>query len=103
MAAAVYAKSRMNDLELPEVLDIAEDVRETTQTGGWQRIAEAIDQHRDLMLQQLTSRGTKPDDVRYLQGLVAGLASMREAADTIIAYAAEREAEARKSLQEQIA
>lgn len=103
MAAAVYAKSSMNDLDLRAVLDIAEDVREATQTPGWQRIAEAIDQHRDLMLQQLTHRGTKPDDVRYLQGLVAGLASMRDAADTIVAYAGEREAEARQSLQEQIA
>lgn len=99
MASAVYAKAFIKDLDLPELLDEAENVRDATRTPGWQAVAHAIGAHRDLMLQRLTNPSTKPEDVRYLQGLVAGLASMAEAADTILAYAEEREAEARKSLE----
>lgn len=101
--AAAYKHIVNQGMDLPAVLDNAEDVREAIQTRGWQVVAETIDVQRNLMLQRLTNPVTKPEDVRYLQGLVAGLASMRDAAETIMAYAGEREAEARQSLQEQIA
>jgi hypothetical protein len=95
MAAAEY-KSLVADMDLPDLLNEAEFVRDATGTHGWKLVQASVDTWRDKSLQRLTNPSTKPEDVRFLQGLVAGLNSMREAADTILSLASEREAEARQ-------
>lgn len=94
MAAAF--KQIVQPMMLPELLMEAENVRETVDTPGWKLVQDSIDAHHALMLKRLTHEGTKPEDVRYLQGLLAGLTSMREAAETILTLAKEREEQAIK-------
>lgn len=89
----------MRDMDLPELLEQADHVRDAQDTQGWQTVAEAIRAHREKTLQRLLNESTKPEDIPYLRGLAAGLAAMDDAAETILAYAADREAEARKSLE----
>lgn len=95
MAAAQY-RHTVTDLELPDLLVQADLIREATDQPGWQVVLDAIDAHKAKMLQRLLHEGTKPDDIPYLRGLIAGLDSMREAADSITRLAVERETEAKR-------
>ena len=90
MSAAAY-KSQVENLELPELIGQAEIVRDATETPGWRLVQASVDAHRDRMLRRLLNETTKPEDIPYLRGVVAGLESMREAADAIVTLAEERE------------
>lgn len=95
MAAPQYHHT-VKDIELPELLVQADLIREAREHPGWQAVMDAIDAHKAKTLQRLLHEGTKPDDIPYLRGLIAGLDSMREATDAIMAHAAEAEAEAKR-------
>lgn len=95
MAAPQYLRT-VTDLDLPDKLVLADLIREASAHPGWQTVLDAIDAHKAKMLQRLLHEGTKPDDIPYLRGLIAGLDSMREATDAIMAHAAEAEAEAKR-------
>lgn len=90
VAAAQYHHT-VKDLELPDLLVQADLIREAMETPGWETVQAAIDAHKAKMLQRLLHEATKPDDIPYLRGLVAGLDSMREAAAAIVTLAVERE------------
>lgn len=95
MAAAAY-RHLIRQMELSDVLMQAELVRETTSTPGWKFLADSIAEHEQRMLAQLLHETTKPEEIPRLRGLVNGLRSMHEAAESIVAYAMERAAEAKQ-------
>lgn len=101
MTVAAYTRSLPRD-DLPALLYQADMVRETTSTPGWRFVLAAIADHEQQMLARLLNETTKPDDVPRLRGLLAGLAAMREAADSIVSFAEEAEEKAnRATAQEQ--
>lgn len=93
---AAYTHTLPQDMPLGDLLMAAELVKEATQHPGWQHVQDAIQAHHDRMYARLVNESTKVEEVPRLRGLLSGLASMREAAETILAVAEEREAEARK-------
>lgn len=97
MAAAAY-RHLVRQLELPDLLTQADLVRETVATPGWQIVLAAVAEHESRMLAQLLNETTRPEEIPRLRGLVAGLKSMHEAADSILSLAEEREAEANKRI-----
>jgi hypothetical protein len=99
--ATVPAYTRaLHDMELADLLTRAELVREMTETFGWRYLTEAIDQHEQKMLARLLNESTHPEEIPRLRGLLSGLRSAREAAESIISYAAEAEEKARQRTKE---
>lgn len=100
MAAAAYI-SKVEKLELPELLMEAEEVLDAANTAGWQIVQASIDAHRDRLTRRLVQQNTKAEDAIYLRGQIEALGAMREAADAIQALAKDREAKATKSARAQ--
>jgi hypothetical protein len=96
MASNAAYTHTLRELDLPDLLTRAELVQATTASFGWQYVTEAITEHERKMTARLLNEATKPEDIPYLRGLLSGLRSMREAAETIVAFAADREAEAKQ-------
>lgn len=96
MARQAQYTHTLQELPLPDLLTRAELVRETTRTPGWGYVLEAIAAHEQKMLARLLNEATKPEEIPRLRGLLSGLASMREAAETILDSAKEAEDEARQ-------
>lgn len=94
MAAAAY-RHLARQLELPDLLRQAEMIRDTMATEGWGYIAASIAEHEQKMLAQLLNETTPAEDIPRLRGLVTGLKSMQEAAQSILDLATEREQEMR--------
>lgn len=95
MSVEAY-KDLVRDLELPELLVKADDVRETTDTPGWRLVQASIDFHTARLTAQLVHTSTRPEKVDYLRGQIEALGAMREAAEAIIGLAVDREAAAIK-------
>ena len=95
MAAPQYHHT-VKDLDLPELLVQADLIREAMQHPGWQAVQDAIDAHKAKSIQRLQHESTKVEVIPYLRGLLAGLDSMREAADAITTLAVERERDAKR-------
>jgi hypothetical protein len=95
MAAAAY-RHLVRQLELPDLLLQADLVRATTATPGWKILVDAIGEHESRMLAQLLNETTKAEEVPRLRGLVNGLRSAQEAADSILTLAEERLSEAQR-------
>lgn len=102
MAAAAY-RHLSRQLELPDLLVQADQVRETMATPGWEILAAAIGEHESRMMKRLLHETTHAEDIPWLRGLVQGLRSMQEAADSLISHAEEREAEARRKTAQETA
>lgn len=83
--------------DLPRLLEMADLIREAMTHPAWKFVQAQIADREQHELARLLNESTKPDDIPRLRGLVAGLASMREAAESIVAFAeeAERKANAR--------
>lgn len=96
MARVAAYTHTVQDLELPELLVLADDIRELMDHPGWRPVVEAIAAHRERMYARLLNESTKPEEVVRLRGLLSGLASMQEAAETILELAREREREAQQ-------
>lgn len=94
MAAAAY-RHLARQLEDPDLFTSADLLRETMATPGWKLLVDSIAEHESRMLAQLLNETTKPEEIPRLRGLVQGLRSVHEAADSILALADEREADAR--------
>lgn len=100
MSKAAYTRS-LADLakaNLPALLTQADLVRETTETPGWAIVLAAIADHEQKMLDRLLNETTKAEEIPRLRGLISGLASPREAAASIIAFAAEAERDANRAI-----
>jgi hypothetical protein len=89
MAAAAY-RHLARQMELPDLLTQADLVREAMATPGWEFVVASIAEHEGRMLAQLLHETTKPEEIPRLRGLVNGLRSMQEAADSIVTLAEER-------------
>lgn len=100
MAAAAY-RHLARQLELPDLLTQADLVRATMATPGWEIVVASIAEHESRMLAQLLNASTRAEEIPRLRGLVDGLRSMQEAADSILSLADEREADATRRLQAQ--
>lgn len=86
------------EMDLPDLLMLADDVRELDSHRGWQAVLAGIDAHREKLLAQLLNPTAKPESVDRLRGEILGLASAREAAEQIVRLAVEREREAKRAL-----
>lgn len=88
-------------MTLPDLLRRADDVRNLARNPGWELVLDVIGSWEALNLQRLLNETTKPEDIARLRGLLTGLASAREAADSIVAYAEEAEAKANERVRAQ--
>jgi hypothetical protein len=100
MASAAYTHV-ISEMELPAQLMGADDVRALEGLPGWRLVLASIDAHKERLLAQLLNPTAKPDAVDRLRGEIRGLDSAREAADTIVQFAADREREAKRALKAQ--
>lgn len=84
---------------------MADQVAALIETPAWKFLMARVAEHEQKMLARLLNESTKPEEIPRLRGLISGLASGREAAESVIAYAAEAErtANERQQAQEQIA
>lgn len=97
--------SEMAKKQLPQLLEMADLVREMVRTPAWAFVMAQIADNEQKSLARLLNETTRPEEIPRLRGLVAGLAAPREAAESIVSYAeeAERKANERLRAQEQIA
>src|SRR3954463_8814939 len=103
MSAAAY-KHLARQLEDADLFRTADLIRETVDTPGFKFLRDSIAEPRQKMLAQLLNETTRPEEITRLRGLIAGLDSMEQAAQSILEFAEEREAKANQRLaQEQIA
>lgn len=95
----------MAKAHLPELLERADLIRELVRTPAWAFVLEQIADRHDQAYARLLSEACKPEDVPRLRGLLDGLGSAREAAESIVLFAeaAERKANERLRAQEPIA
>lgn len=96
MAGAAYTR-QARELELPELLTLADIVREATEHPGFKFVASEIEMHRAKLTERLVHASTKPEAVDYLRGQIEALGAITEAAEAIQRLAEERE---RAALQE---
>lgn len=94
MQAAGY-RHLARQLEDPDLFRIVEEIKETMATPGWGFVVDSIAEHERRMTTQLLNETCKDEDIPRLRGLVAGLRSMQEAAQSIQAFADERLAKAK--------
>jgi hypothetical protein len=96
MAAPAYRHlaRQLNDRDL---FMQAELIRETIATPGWKFLVDSIGEHESKMLHQLLNETTKAEEIPRLRGLVQGLRSIHEAAESILAFADERADKARSA------
>lgn len=90
----------LSEMGLPELLLAAEHVERLAAHPGWVLVLDLIDGHARREMDRLLSMTTKPEEVTRLRGVLAGLRSAREAAETVLAVAADREREAKQRLEE---
>lgn len=102
MSRAAYT-SLVDELNLPDLLRQAEDVKALDQHPGWALVTASIDAWREKLLAQLLNPSAKPQDVDRLRGEIRGLLSAREAAASIVGLAEEREAVANKRTAQELA
>ncbi len=88
----------LRDMELPALLLQADDVREVVETPGWRVVVASVEAREARALQQLLNPTAKAEDIPRLRGLLAGLAGMREAAESIVSYAVAAEEKAKSAL-----
>lgn len=88
-------------MALPDLLRRAEDIRNLARNPGWELILDVVGSWETLNLQRLLNETTKAEDISRLRGLLTGLASAREAAASIVAYAEEAEAKANERVHAQ--
>lgn len=84
--------------DLPRLLEMADLIRELQATHAWKFVQAQIAAREQHELARLLNESTKPEEIPRLRGLVSGLASMREAAESIVAYAEDAEREANKRI-----
>ena len=101
MATSPAFTDTVRDKKLPDLLMDADLVRDLTAHPAWKIVAAAVDAHRERLLVQLMSPGAKPDAVDRLRGEILGLQSMRDAADSIVQLAVDREREAKRAVMAQ--
>lgn len=87
-------------MELPDLLRKADEVRHVIEHPGFKFLVDSIAEREGKMLARLLNESTRPEDIPRLRGLVAGLRSIHEAADSILTFADEREKEANRKVEQ---
>lgn len=100
MSSAAYTHL-VRDMDLPDLLMQADFVRELDDHLGWKLVMASLDAHGEKLLAQLLNPTAKPEDVDRLRGEIRGLSAAREAAESIVSLAVDREAEAKRAHQAQ--
>lgn len=97
-----YTRTLSRDAnQLPRLLEMADLIREVQTHPAWKFVLGQIADREQHELARLLNETTRPDDIPRLRGLVAGLASMREAAESIVAFAEDAEREANKRIRQE--
>lgn len=91
----------LRELELPALLMQVDDVRSLLEHPGWRLVLECVAAHEQKMLAQLLNSTTKAEEIPRLRGLLVGLASAREAAESIVSFAEDEEMKANQRLKTQ--
>lgn len=100
MKALPAYTNQLHDLELVDLIDAANRVREIQGHPGWTLIKGLLEvQEERLKNQMLNAALPSYEQMSRLAGEMAGLRAMREAAESVLAYAEERQAEARQALE----
>lgn len=88
----------LRDMDITDVLSHAELVEQLVQHPGWLLVARCIEAHAGRLTDQLLNPSI-PSLEKYaaLSAELRGLRSMREAAETILAYAAEAQTQAERA------
>ena len=98
-ALAAYT-NQLSDLELVDLIDAANRVREIQGHPGWTLVKGLIEvQHERLQAQMLNASLPSYEQMAALAGELRGLRAMQQAAESVLAYAEERAAEARQALE----
>lgn len=98
MAGNPAYTAALGDMPLPDLLRRADDVRALHNHPGWALVLDQIEKSEQLNLKLLLNSTTKPEDISRLRGLLTGLASARDAAASIVAYAEDAEAKANQRI-----
>lgn len=92
--------NQLHDLSTVELLDAANRVRELEGHPGWTLVRGLVDVQMDrIEAQMLKSSLPSYEKLAQLQGELRGLRALRDAAETVLAYAEERAAEERQAMQ----
>lgn len=78
-------------------------VRELADHPGWLFVLEVVAAQEQHQLAKLLNETTKAEDIARLRGLLVGLASAREAAESIVSFAMEAEEKAKRALAQETA
>lgn len=100
MKALPAYTTQLHELELVDLIDAANRVREIQGHPGWTLVKGLLEVHEErLKTQMLNASLPSYEQMARIAGEMSGLKAMREAAETVLAYAEERQAEARQALQ----
>jgi hypothetical protein len=92
--------NQLRDLSTVELLDAANRVRELEGLPGWTLIRGLLDvQVERLQARMLSASLPSYEQMAALAGELRGLQAMRDAAETVLAYAEERAAQERQALE----
>jgi hypothetical protein len=100
MSAAAY-KHLARQLEDADLFRTADLCARRSKRPASSSSRDSIAEHRQKMLAQLLNETTRPEEITRLRGLIAGLDSMEQAAQSILEFAMEREARANERLRQE--
>ena len=89
----------LSEMPYQALLDVAERAEDLAEHPVWLLVLDVIAAHERREMDRLLNMTTKPEEVTRLRGLIQGLRSPREALETILAVAQEREREAKTRLE----
>jgi hypothetical protein len=99
MAVAAGYRDLASQLSDPDLFMVADEIRQVIETPGFKFVVDSIAEREGKMLARLLNESTRPEDIPRLRGLVAGLRSVHEAAESILLLADEREKEANRKVE----
>lgn len=89
----------LRPMPVPVLCTAADTVRELLAHPGWALISTCVEAHADKLQDQLlTPSSRKLEDYAALTAELRGLKSMARAAETVIAFAADRERAANEAI-----
>lgn len=91
------------EMELPDLLMGAEDVRSLAEHRGWLLVLASVEAHERKLMDQLLNPTAKADDVDRMRGELRGLRAARDAAEAIVSHAVDREREANQRIAQETA
>lgn len=100
---AIVFTEHARNLELPDLLTLADEMRALQQSPAWQHVVAALRHRHDKLTDQLLNPTAKADDVDRIRGELLGLRAAWDAVEQIIKLAVEREQEAKRRVAQETA